>query len=100
VILVTFESLHRLSYLFNKRTSLKTRVKMSSSNKVSHQDITAAGLTEADQNINNSVEDKSHQAAGHKANLSNPSTPSHPCIVLLLSMEAEWRDRELADWVM
>jgi hypothetical protein len=42
---------------------------MSSSN----QDITAAGLSEADQNINNSVEDKSHQAAGHKANLSNPS---------------------------
>jgi metal-dependent amidase/aminoacylase/carboxypeptidase family protein len=46
---------------------------MSSTNKVSHQDITAAGLSEADQNINNSVEDKSHQAAGHKANLSNPS---------------------------
>ncbi|KAH7410408.1 hypothetical protein DE146DRAFT_604362 [Phaeosphaeria sp. MPI-PUGE-AT-0046c] len=47
---------------------------MSSTNKVSHQDITAAGLSEADQNINNSVEDKSHQAAGHKANLSNPNT--------------------------
>jgi hypothetical protein len=46
---------------------------MSSSNNVSHQGITAAGLSEADQNINNSVEDKSHQAAGHKANLSNPS---------------------------
>jgi hypothetical protein len=40
---------------------------------VSHQGITAPGLSEADQNINNSVEDVSHQAAGHKANLSNPS---------------------------
>jgi hypothetical protein len=39
----------------------------------SHQGITAAGLSEADQNINNSVEDRSHKAAGHKANLSNPS---------------------------
>jgi hypothetical protein len=46
---------------------------MSSSNNISHQDITAAGLSEADQNITNAVEDKSHQAAGHKANLSNPS---------------------------
>ena len=46
---------------------------MTSSNNTSHQGITAAGLTEADQNLNNSVEDKSHQAAGHKANLSNPS---------------------------
>jgi hypothetical protein len=47
---------------------------MSSANNTSHQGITAAGLSEADQNINNSVEDRSHQAAGHKANLSNPST--------------------------
>ncbi|KAI8939202.1 hypothetical protein NX059_005032 [Plenodomus lindquistii] len=47
---------------------------MSSSNQASHQDITAAGLSEADQNINNSVEDKSHEARGHKANLSNPNT--------------------------
>lgn len=39
----------------------------------SHQGITAPGLSEADQNINNTVEDISHQAAGHKANLSNPS---------------------------
>jgi hypothetical protein len=29
--------------------------------------------------------------------LSNPSTSSDPCIVLLLSMEAGWRDGELAD---
>jgi hypothetical protein len=69
---------------------------MSSSNKVSYQDITAAGLTEADQNINNSVEDKSHQAAGHKANLSNPSTSSHAlsCITFL------WRqDEEMEGWL-
>ena len=46
---------------------------MSSTNSVSHQDITAAGLSEADQNINNTPEDISHKAAGHKANLSNPS---------------------------
>ena len=39
----------------------------------SHQGITAPGLSEADQNINNTTEDISHQAAGHKANLSNPS---------------------------
>jgi len=46
---------------------------MTSSNNTSHQGITAAGLSEADQNLNNSVEDISHKAAGHKANLSNPS---------------------------
>jgi hypothetical protein len=97
VILVKFESLHRLSYLFNKRTSLKTRVKMSSSNKVSHQDITAAGLTEADQNINNSVEDKSHQAAGHKANLSNPSTSSH---ALELHYFLRRQDEEMGGWLI
>lgn len=39
----------------------------------SHQGITAPGLTEADQNINRTTEDISHMAAGHKANLSNPS---------------------------
>jgi hypothetical protein len=32
-------------------------INMSLSNNVSHQDITAAGLSEADQNVNNSVED-------------------------------------------
>jgi hypothetical protein len=39
----------------------------------SHQGITAPGLSEADQNINNSTEDISNKASGHKANLSNPS---------------------------
>lgn len=58
---------------------------MSSTNKVSHQDITAAGLSEADQNINNSVEDKSHEAAGHKANLSNPSTSLYSVLSALSS---------------
>ena len=45
---------------------------------VSHQGITAPGLSEADQNINNTTEDISNKASGHKANLSNPSmlTPS------------------------
>jgi hypothetical protein len=46
---------------------------MSSDTGPAHEGITAAGLSKEDQNINNSVEDKSHQAAGHKANLSNPS---------------------------
>lgn len=45
---------------------------MSAAN-ISHQGITAPGLSEADQNINNSVEDISNKASGHKANLSNPS---------------------------
>lgn len=36
-------------------------------------DVTAAGLSKIDQNINNTEEDKSHEARGHKANLSNPS---------------------------
>jgi hypothetical protein len=40
---------------------------------VSHQGITAPGLSEADQNINNTTEDISNKASGHKANLSNPS---------------------------
>ena len=39
----------------------------------SHQGITAPGLSEADQNINNTTEDISNKASGHKANLSNPS---------------------------
>ncbi|KAH7081883.1 hypothetical protein BKA63DRAFT_504830 [Paraphoma chrysanthemicola] len=47
---------------------------MSTSNIQTHEDITAAGLTEADQNINNTAEDISHSAQGHKANLSNPNT--------------------------
>ncbi|KAK7179644.1 hypothetical protein DPSP01_012922 [Paraphaeosphaeria sporulosa] len=34
----------------------------------------AAGLSEEDQNINNTAEDISHAASGHKANLSNPNT--------------------------
>ncbi|KAJ4356925.1 hypothetical protein N0V95_002939 [Ascochyta clinopodiicola] len=38
------------------------------------QDITHPGLSEADQNINNTAEDISHKAAGHKANISNPNT--------------------------
>merc|ERR1711964_849996 len=41
---------------------------------VSHQGITAPGLSEADQNINNTTEDISNKASGHKANLSNPNT--------------------------
>ncbi|KAF1828875.1 hypothetical protein BDW02DRAFT_511267 [Decorospora gaudefroyi] len=41
---------------------------------VSHQGITAPGLSEADQNINNTTEDISNVASGHKANLSNPNT--------------------------
>lgn len=36
-------------------------------------DVTAAGLSQVDQNINNTDEDRSHEARGHKANLSNPS---------------------------
>ncbi|KAG9204434.1 hypothetical protein B5807_11439 [Epicoccum nigrum] len=40
----------------------------------SHEGITAPGLSEADQNINNTTEDISHKASGHKANLSNPNT--------------------------
>ena len=36
-------------------------------------DVTAAGLSKVDQNINNTEEDRSHEARGHKANLSNPS---------------------------
>ena len=43
---------------------------------VSHQGITAPGLSEADQNINNTTEDISNKASGHKANLSNPSMPT------------------------
>jgi hypothetical protein len=38
----------------------------------SHQ-ANAAGLSEADQNINNTAEDISHAASGHKANINNPS---------------------------
>lgn len=37
-----------------------------------HQDK-MAGLTKEDQNINNTAEDISNQASGHKANISNPS---------------------------
>ncbi|KAJ4991535.1 conidiation protein [Stagonosporopsis vannaccii] len=37
-------------------------------------DVTAAGLSQVDQNINNTTEDRSHEARGHKANLSNPNT--------------------------
>jgi len=44
-----------------------------SANKQSHQGTTAPGYTEADQNINNTTEDISNKASGHKANLSNPS---------------------------
>ncbi|KAH7354552.1 hypothetical protein BKA66DRAFT_475606 [Pyrenochaeta sp. MPI-SDFR-AT-0127] len=47
---------------------------MSPSNTQTHMDVTAAGLSEADQNINNTAEDISHSARGHKANLSNPNT--------------------------
>ncbi|KAJ4359540.1 uncharacterized protein N0V89_000095 [Didymosphaeria variabile] len=39
----------------------------------SHQ-MNAAGLSEADQNINNTTEDISNKASGHKANISNPNT--------------------------
>jgi hypothetical protein len=44
---------------------------------ISHQGITASGLSEVDQNINNSVEDISNKASGYKANLSNPSMYSY-----------------------
>jgi hypothetical protein len=37
------------------------------------QQYKTAGLTEADQKINETTEDISNQASGHKANLSNPS---------------------------
>jgi hypothetical protein len=37
-----------------------------------HQDK-MAGLTQDDQNINQTTEDISNRASGHKANLSNPS---------------------------
>ena len=39
-----------------------------------HQDK-MAGLTQADQQINQTPEDVSNAASGHKANISNPSTP-------------------------
>ncbi|KAF2735391.1 hypothetical protein EJ04DRAFT_563410 [Polyplosphaeria fusca] len=38
------------------------------------QQYKTAGLTKEDQNINNTPEDISHAAQGHKANLSNPNT--------------------------
>ncbi|OAL44978.1 hypothetical protein IQ07DRAFT_521112 [Pyrenochaeta sp. DS3sAY3a] len=37
-------------------------------------DVTAAGLSKTDQNIDNTAEDKAHSARGHRANLSNPNT--------------------------
>ncbi|KAF3007947.1 hypothetical protein E8E13_011289 [Curvularia kusanoi] len=40
----------------------------------SHEGITAPGLSKADQNINNTTEDISNKASGHKANISNPNT--------------------------
>jgi hypothetical protein len=42
--------------------------------KASHQGVTAPGYTAAEQNIDNTTEDVSNKAQGHKANLSNPST--------------------------
>ena len=42
-------------------------------NQESHEGIAAPGLTEADQSINNTTEDISHKASGHKADLSSPS---------------------------
>ncbi|KAK3210245.1 hypothetical protein GRF29_44g2097387 [Pseudopithomyces chartarum] len=42
-----------------------------------HQDK-MAGLTKEDQNINNTTEDISNQASGHKANISNPTTTNAP----------------------
>jgi len=39
---------------------------------VGHQ-MNAAGYTEEDQKINQTPEDISHKAQGHKANISNPS---------------------------
>jgi hypothetical protein len=41
--------------------------------KAGHQGITAPGYTAAEQNIDNTTEDISNKAQGHKANLSNPS---------------------------
>lgn len=38
-----------------------------------HQGITASGYTVAEQNIDNTTEDISNKAQGHKANLSNPN---------------------------
>jgi hypothetical protein len=43
------------------------------STKQTTADVTAAGLSKIDQNIDNTKEDRSHAARGHKANLSNPS---------------------------
>jgi hypothetical protein len=64
-------------------------------NEPSHQ-ANAAGLSEADQNINNTAEDISHAASGHKANLSNPST--YP--VLYLKDPHTWEDAtEMRDGV-
>ncbi|KAF3041331.1 hypothetical protein E8E12_006508 [Didymella heteroderae] len=42
--------------------------------RTSHQGVTAPGYTAAEQNIDNTTEDISHKARGHKANLSNPNT--------------------------
>ncbi|KAF2835042.1 hypothetical protein M501DRAFT_942935 [Patellaria atrata CBS 101060] len=39
-----------------------------------HHAYKAAGYSETDQNLNNSPEDVSNKAQGHKANLSNPNT--------------------------
>jgi hypothetical protein len=55
------------------QTTQNFRINMSGQG-ISHQGITAPGLSEADQNINNTTEDISNKASGHKANLSNPNT--------------------------
>lgn len=55
----------------NDQKYLTPRVIMS--DQKSHQGVTAPGYTEAEQNIDNTTEDISHKAQGHKANLSNPS---------------------------
>lgn len=58
-------------------------------------DVTAAGLSQVDQNINNTEEDRSHEARGHKANLSNPSTlPIEPMLRLHIQ-EREWSFRAM-----
>jgi hypothetical protein len=62
-----------------------TATNMSAADK-SHQGTTAPGYTEAEQNIDNTTEDISHKAQGHKANISNPSeTAMYSAALLLIS---------------
>lgn len=61
-------------------------------------DVTAAGLSQVDQNINNTEEDRSHEARGHKANLSNPSVSLLRTVLQCSRVEYEGFVHGRADW--